>query len=102
MSKQISIISSVKDTSKGESVDNQLVEAWINTSLSPKMRHDLTDVLYTYKNSFASDNEPLGVIQGHEVDITLNIDKPYPQVLRRKPYPTSPKAREALENISQS
>ncbi|MBW0562589.1 hypothetical protein O181_102304 [Austropuccinia psidii MF-1] len=61
------------------------------------MRHDLIDVLYTYKNAFASDNEPLAAIKGHEVDITLNIDRPYPPVLRRPPYPASPRAREALE-----
>ncbi|MBW0509748.1 hypothetical protein O181_049463 [Austropuccinia psidii MF-1] len=31
------------------------------------------------------------------VDITLNIDRPYPLALRRPPYPASPRAREALE-----
>ncbi|MBW0557796.1 hypothetical protein O181_097511 [Austropuccinia psidii MF-1] len=62
------------------------------------MRHELIDVLYTYNNAFASDNEPLGAIKGHEVDITLNIDRPYPQVLRIPAYPATPRAREALEN----
>ncbi|MBW0572619.1 hypothetical protein O181_112334 [Austropuccinia psidii MF-1] len=61
------------------------------------MRHELIDVLYTYNNVFASDNEPLGAIKGHEADITLSIDRPYPQVLRRTAYPASPRAREALE-----
>ncbi|MBW0485076.1 hypothetical protein O181_024791 [Austropuccinia psidii MF-1] len=96
MPKQISIISSVKDTYKEEFVPNQLVEAQINPSLSPKMRHDLIEVLYTYKNPFASDNEPLGAIKGHEVDMTLNIGRSYPPVLRRPAYPASPRAREAL------
>ncbi|MBW0542081.1 hypothetical protein O181_081796 [Austropuccinia psidii MF-1] len=62
-----------------------------------KMRHELINVLYTYNNAFASDNEPLGAIKGHEVDITLNIDRPYPPVLRRPAYPASSRAREALE-----
>ncbi|MBW0473067.1 hypothetical protein O181_012782 [Austropuccinia psidii MF-1] len=75
--KKISIISSVKDTYEDEFVDNQLVEAQINPSLSPKMRHDLIDVLYTYNNALASDNERL--------------------VLRRPAYLASPRAREALE-----
>ncbi|MBW0490163.1 hypothetical protein O181_029878 [Austropuccinia psidii MF-1] len=57
----------------------------------------LINVLYTYKNDFSSHNEPLGTIKGHEVDITLNIDRPYPPVLRRPAYPASPRAREALE-----
>ncbi|MBW0501485.1 hypothetical protein O181_041200 [Austropuccinia psidii MF-1] len=97
MPKQISVISSVKYNYKEGFVANQLVEAQINPSLSPKMWHDLIDVLYTYKNAFASNNEPLGAIKGHEVDITLNIDRPYPPVLRRPAYPASPRAREALE-----
>ncbi|MBW0581232.1 hypothetical protein O181_120947 [Austropuccinia psidii MF-1] len=97
MCKQISIISSKKDTYKEEFVANKLVEAQINSSLSTKMRHELIDVLYTYNNAFASDNETLGAIKGHEVDITLNIDRPYPQVLRRPAYPASHRAREALK-----
>ncbi|MBW0535636.1 hypothetical protein O181_075351 [Austropuccinia psidii MF-1] len=97
MPKQISVISSVIDTYKEEFVANKLVEAQINPSLSPKMRHDLIDVLYTYKNAFASDNKPLGTIKGHGFDITLNIDRAYPPVLRRQAYAASPRAREALE-----
>ncbi|MBW0567937.1 hypothetical protein O181_107652 [Austropuccinia psidii MF-1] len=61
------------------------------------MRNELINVLYTYNNAFASDNEPLGAIRGHEVDITLNIDRPYPSVLKRPAYPASTRAREALE-----
>ncbi|MBW0543518.1 hypothetical protein O181_083233 [Austropuccinia psidii MF-1] len=61
------------------------------------MRKELINVLYTHKNPLASDDEPLGTIQGHEVDIHLNIDRPYPPVLRRPGYPPSPRVREALE-----
>ncbi|MBW0592582.1 hypothetical protein O181_132297 [Austropuccinia psidii MF-1] len=61
------------------------------------MRNELIDMLYTYNNAFASHNEPLGAIRGHEVDITLNIHRPYPPVLRKPAYPASPRAREALE-----
>ncbi|MBW0588745.1 hypothetical protein O181_128460 [Austropuccinia psidii MF-1] len=63
MTKQISLVSSKKDNYKEEFVDNQLVEAQINPSLSPKMQHELIDVLYTYNNAFASDNEPLDAIK---------------------------------------
>ncbi|MBW0543746.1 hypothetical protein O181_083461 [Austropuccinia psidii MF-1] len=95
--KKISVISSIKDTYKEEFVANQLVEAQINLSLSPKMRHEFIDVLYTYKNAFASDNEPSGSIKGNKVNITLNIDRPYPPVLRRPDYLASPRARGAVE-----
>ncbi|MBW0579925.1 hypothetical protein O181_119640 [Austropuccinia psidii MF-1] len=76
---------------------DQLVEEQINLSFSLKMRHELIDVLCTYNNASASDNEPLGAIKAHEVEITLNIDRPYPSVLRRPAYPAGPRAREALE-----
>ncbi|MBW0569036.1 hypothetical protein O181_108751 [Austropuccinia psidii MF-1] len=36
-------------------------------------------------------------MKGREVDITLNIDRTYPPVLRRPAYPASPRAREAME-----
>ncbi|MBW0586904.1 hypothetical protein O181_126619 [Austropuccinia psidii MF-1] len=97
MTKQISVVSSVKDTYKDEFVSKKPVEAQINPSLSPKMRNELIDVLYTCNNVFTSDNEPLGAIKGNEVDITLNIDRQYPPVLRRPAYPASPRAKEALE-----
>ncbi|MBW0571425.1 hypothetical protein O181_111140 [Austropuccinia psidii MF-1] len=97
MPKQISVVSSVKDTYTDDFVSNRLVGAQINPSLSPKMRNELIDVLYTYNNAFSWDNEPLGAIKEHKVDITLNIDRPYPPVLRSPAYPASPRAREALE-----
>ncbi|MBW0508883.1 hypothetical protein O181_048598 [Austropuccinia psidii MF-1] len=59
--------------------------------------HDLIYVLYTYKNAFSSDHERLSAIKGHEVNITLNIDRPYPQVLTIPAYQASPRARESLE-----
>ncbi|MBW0593515.1 hypothetical protein O181_133230, partial [Austropuccinia psidii MF-1] len=62
MPKQISIVSSKNDAYKEVFVSNQLLEAQINPSLSPKMRNELINVLYTYNNAFASYNEPLGAI----------------------------------------
>ncbi|MBW0574047.1 hypothetical protein O181_113762 [Austropuccinia psidii MF-1] len=50
-----------------------------------------------HKEAFASDKEPLGEIIGHEVDIILNIERPYPPLLRRPAYPAIPKCREAPE-----
>ncbi|MBW0528116.1 hypothetical protein O181_067831 [Austropuccinia psidii MF-1] len=61
------------------------------------MKEIFIDLLFKYENAFATDKEPLGVIIGHEVDIILNVEKPYPPLLRRPSYPASPRAREALE-----
>ncbi|MBW0542728.1 hypothetical protein O181_082443 [Austropuccinia psidii MF-1] len=61
------------------------------------MKEKLIEFLFKYKNAFATDKEPLGAIIGHEVDIILNAENPYPPLLRRPAYPASPRAREALE-----
>ncbi|MBW0593109.1 hypothetical protein O181_132824 [Austropuccinia psidii MF-1] len=61
------------------------------------MKEKLTDLLFKYENAFSTDKEPLGAIIGHELDIILNLEQPYPPLLRRPAYPDSPRAREALE-----
>ncbi|MBW0465624.1 hypothetical protein O181_005339 [Austropuccinia psidii MF-1] len=48
-----------------------------------------------------NDNEPLGAIKGNEIYLTLNIERPYPPVLRISAYPASHRAREALEKCIQ-
>ncbi|MBW0518710.1 hypothetical protein O181_058425 [Austropuccinia psidii MF-1] len=61
------------------------------------MEEKLIDLLFKYKDAFGTDKEPLGAIIGHEVDIILDVEKPYPPLLRRPAFPASPRAREALE-----
>ena len=53
--------------------------------------------LYNNKLAFCNTNQPLGAIKGHEVHLKLTTERPYPPLLRRPPYPASPKSREALE-----
>ncbi|MBW0587533.1 hypothetical protein O181_127248 [Austropuccinia psidii MF-1] len=78
-------------------IPEQLKEAEFNQDLTEKMKEKLIDLLFKYRNAFETDKEPLGAIIGHEVDIILNVEKPYPPLLRRAAYPASPRAREALE-----
>ncbi|MBW0560018.1 hypothetical protein O181_099733 [Austropuccinia psidii MF-1] len=75
----------------------QLNEAEISLHLTDNQENELSSLLYDHRGAFASDKEPLGAIIGHEVDIILNIERPYPPLLRRPVYPASPKSREALE-----
>ncbi|MBW0537660.1 hypothetical protein O181_077375 [Austropuccinia psidii MF-1] len=62
------------------------------------MMEELVEISFQYREAFASDNEPLGAIKGHKVDIFLNEEGPYPPLLRRSAYPASPRAREALKS----
>ncbi|MBW0511871.1 hypothetical protein O181_051586 [Austropuccinia psidii MF-1] len=61
------------------------------------MKEELMEILFQYREAFASDNETLKAIKGHEVEIMLNVERPYPPLLRRPAYPASPRTREALE-----
>ncbi|MBW0510882.1 hypothetical protein O181_050597 [Austropuccinia psidii MF-1] len=61
------------------------------------MKEKLIDLLFKYKTPLQTDKEPLGAIIGHEVDIILKVEKPYPPLLRRPAYPAIARAREALE-----
>ncbi|MBW0492817.1 hypothetical protein O181_032532 [Austropuccinia psidii MF-1] len=58
---------------------------------------ELSALLNNHKEEFASDKEPLGEIIAHEIDIILNIERPYTPLLRIPGHPASPKSREALE-----
>ncbi|MBW0527837.1 hypothetical protein O181_067552 [Austropuccinia psidii MF-1] len=75
----------------------QLNEGEISLHLTDSQENELSALVYEHKEAFASDKEPLGEIIGHEVDIILNIERPYPLLLRIHAYPASPKSREALE-----
>ncbi|MBW0550449.1 hypothetical protein O181_090164 [Austropuccinia psidii MF-1] len=75
----------------------KLNEGEISLHFTDSQENELSALLYDHKEEFASDKEPLGAIIGHEVDIMLNLERPYPPLLRRPAYPASPKSREALE-----
>ncbi|MBW0471620.1 hypothetical protein O181_011335 [Austropuccinia psidii MF-1] len=70
----------------------QLNESELSLHLTEKQEKELPIVLYDHKEAFASDKEPLGEIICHEVDIILNINIPYPPLLRSVSYPESPGA----------
>ncbi|MBW0562979.1 hypothetical protein O181_102694 [Austropuccinia psidii MF-1] len=61
------------------------------------MKEKLIEILFQYEEAFTSDNETLGAIKGHEVEIMVNVERTYPQLLRRPGYPASLRAREELK-----
>ncbi|MBW0574864.1 hypothetical protein O181_114579 [Austropuccinia psidii MF-1] len=92
--KQITVIENEEKSPERELfISQQHKEEEFNQELIEKM----IDPLFKYQNSFATDKAPLGAIIGHEVDIILHVEIPYPPLLRRPAYPASPSAREALE-----
>ncbi|MBW0515762.1 hypothetical protein O181_055477 [Austropuccinia psidii MF-1] len=61
------------------------------------MKEKLIDLLFKYKNAFATDKEPISAIIGHEVDIILKLEKHYPPLLRRQAYQDIPRDSEVIE-----
>ncbi|MBW0528944.1 hypothetical protein O181_068659 [Austropuccinia psidii MF-1] len=94
--REITVIRQVKNFSKEKFVSDQLIETQINPELTLEVKEELIDIIFQYREAFASDNEPLGAMKGNEVDIMLNVERPYPPLLRRPAYPGSPRAREEL------
>ncbi|MBW0504298.1 hypothetical protein O181_044013 [Austropuccinia psidii MF-1] len=90
--REITVIRQVKDVKKEKFVSDQLIEVQISPESTLEMKEELIEILFQYREAFSSDNEPLGAIKGHEVEI------PYPRLLRRPAYSASPRAREELES----
>ncbi|MBW0473485.1 hypothetical protein O181_013200 [Austropuccinia psidii MF-1] len=47
--------------------------------------------------AFAIGEEPLGKIRGHDIELSLDVDRPCPPILRRPPYPESLETRNEIE-----
>ncbi|MBW0551874.1 hypothetical protein O181_091589 [Austropuccinia psidii MF-1] len=97
--REINVIRQVKNVHKEQCLSDKSIEAQIGPELTPEMKEELIEILFQYREAFASENQSLGAIKGHEVDIILNVERPYPQLLRRYAYPASPRAREELESL---
>ncbi|MBW0578968.1 hypothetical protein O181_118683 [Austropuccinia psidii MF-1] len=46
---------------------------------------------------FAIGEGPLGKIKGQDIELYLDVERPYPPILRRPPYSASPEARKEIE-----
>ncbi|MBW0483448.1 hypothetical protein O181_023163 [Austropuccinia psidii MF-1] len=95
--REITVIKQVKNLNKDIFATSQLIESQINSKLKLKRKNELIGIFFQCKKAFASDNEPLGEIKDHKVDIMLNLKRTYPPILRRPAYPAITLTREAIE-----
>ncbi|MBW0462197.1 hypothetical protein O181_001912 [Austropuccinia psidii MF-1] len=73
--REITAIRQVRDFNKGKLMKDTFIEAKMSPELTLKIKEDLIEILFQNREAFASDNEPLGDIKGHEVDIMLNVER---------------------------
>ncbi|MBW0471174.1 hypothetical protein O181_010889 [Austropuccinia psidii MF-1] len=89
---EVQIIEEVQYTEEKEESDQDSA-----VSEETPVEYYSIESITAFFQAFASDDETLRTIEGHEVDINFHIDKPSPPVLRRPAFPASNRAIEALE-----
>ncbi|MBW0585408.1 hypothetical protein O181_125123 [Austropuccinia psidii MF-1] len=83
-----------------EELLNEFREGKFSTTLTSKQKLSLLKMLRKNRPAFAIGKEPLGNIKGHNKELYLDVEGPYPPMLRRPPYPENLKTRKEMENIS--
>ncbi|MBW0463843.1 hypothetical protein O181_003558, partial [Austropuccinia psidii MF-1] len=80
-----------------EELLNELREGQFSTTLTTKQKLSLLKMLRKNRPAFAIDEELLGKIRGHDIELYLYVERPYPLMLRRPPYPESLETRKEIE-----
>ncbi|MBW0492761.1 hypothetical protein O181_032476 [Austropuccinia psidii MF-1] len=80
-----------------EELLNELREGQFSTTLTSKKQPILLKMLRKNTPAFAIGEEPLGKIKGHDIELYLDVETPYPPILRRPPYPECLETRKELE-----
>ncbi|MBW0497440.1 hypothetical protein O181_037155 [Austropuccinia psidii MF-1] len=76
---------------------NEFWEGQFSTILTSKQKLNLLEILRKNRPAFAIDEEPLGKIRGHDIELYLDVERPYPPMLRRPPYPASLETRKEID-----
>ncbi|KAG0142865.1 hypothetical protein CROQUDRAFT_49639, partial [Cronartium quercuum f. sp. fusiforme G11] len=96
----ISVIEKV-NLSSDETKEDQLNKAISETKFGPNLTKDqkisVEYLINKYRNQFDLGNNNLGEIKNHPVHVKLNVEKPYPPILKKNAYPASPRNRVEIE-----
>ncbi|MBW0522349.1 hypothetical protein O181_062064 [Austropuccinia psidii MF-1] len=76
---------------------NEFREGQLSTNLTSKQKLSLLKILRKDRPGLAICEEPLGKIRGHDIELYLDVERPYPTLLRRPPYPESLEPRKETE-----
>ncbi|MBW0576172.1 hypothetical protein O181_115887 [Austropuccinia psidii MF-1] len=76
---------------------NEFREGQFSTTLTSKQKLSLLKMLRKNRPAFSIGEEPLGKIKGHDIELYLDVERPYPPMLRRPPYPASLETRKEIE-----
>ncbi|MBW0475744.1 hypothetical protein O181_015459 [Austropuccinia psidii MF-1] len=76
---------------------NEFREVQFSTTIISKQKLYLLKMLRKNRPEFAIVVEPLGKIRGHDIELYLDVERPYPPMLRRTSYPGSLETRKEIE-----
>ncbi|MBW0545664.1 hypothetical protein O181_085379 [Austropuccinia psidii MF-1] len=80
-----------------EELLNEFREGQFSTTLTSKQKLSLLKILRKNRPAFSIGEEPLGKIKGHDIELYLGVERPYPPMLRRPPYPESLETKKEIE-----
>ncbi|MBW0491030.1 hypothetical protein O181_030745 [Austropuccinia psidii MF-1] len=76
-----------------EELLNELREGQFSTTLTSKQNLYLMNILSKNRPAFAIGGEPSGKYRYYDMELCLDVERPYPPMLRRPPYSESLEAR---------
>ncbi|MBW0503114.1 hypothetical protein O181_042829 [Austropuccinia psidii MF-1] len=76
---------------------NELREGKFSANLTTKQKLSLLKILRKNRPEFAIGAGPLGKIRGNDIRLCPDVERPYPPILRRPPYPASLETRREIE-----
>ncbi|MBW0489840.1 hypothetical protein O181_029555 [Austropuccinia psidii MF-1] len=68
-----------------------------STTLTTKRKLSLLKMMRKTRPAFDIGEEPLGKIGGHDIELYLDVERPYPPILRRPLYPESLETRKEIQ-----
>ncbi|MBW0502500.1 hypothetical protein O181_042215 [Austropuccinia psidii MF-1] len=80
-----------------EELMNELRQGQFSTTLNSKQKLSLLKMLSNNRPAFSIGEESLGKIRGCDIELNLDVEIPYPPILRRPPYPESLETRKGIE-----
>ncbi|MBW0491468.1 hypothetical protein O181_031183 [Austropuccinia psidii MF-1] len=69
----------------------------LSTTLTSKQKPILLKMLRKNRPAFEIGEEPLGKTSGYDIEIYLDVERPYTPMLRRPPFPESLETRREIE-----
>ncbi|MBW0474587.1 hypothetical protein O181_014302 [Austropuccinia psidii MF-1] len=80
-----------------EELLNEFKEGQLTINFNSKQTFSLLKMLRKKRPAFSIGEEPLGKIRGHDIQLYLDVERPYPPILRRPPYQASLETRKEIE-----